>query len=231
MEEDLELYMEMAREYDEGIRCAMPTYDAMFQMIQSFFRANLKEGANVLIIGAGGGNELVTFGKANPTWFFTGIDPSEEMLEVALQKAKNEGIDDRVSIHTGTIEQVEFTEIFDASTCLLVLHFVETMDEKRRLLHMVKERLKPGSPFALVTMFGDQSNPEFDERMKLWKSIWLDLTDLTQEDVNEMEESVRELSFIPADQIEELLHQTGFERITQFLSTTLFGGWMAYTRK
>ena len=45
-------------------------------------------------------------------------------------------------------------------------------------------------------MFGDQSNPEFDERMNLWKSIWLDLTDLTQEDVEAMEESVRELSFI-----------------------------------
>jgi tRNA (cmo5U34)-methyltransferase len=231
MEEDLELYMEMARDYDEGIRCAMPTYDVMFQMIQSFFRANLKVAANVLVVGAGGGNEMVTFGKANPTWTFTGIDPSEEMLEVALQKAKNEGIDDRVSIHTGTMEEVEFTKTFDAATCLLVLHFVETMDEKRSLLRTVKERLKPGSPFALVTMFGDQSNPEFDERMKLWKSIWLDLTDLTPEDVDEMEESVRELSFISASQIEEILHQSGFERITQFLSTTLFGGWIGYTEK
>ena len=211
MDEDLEMNMEMAREYDIGIRRAMPTYDAMFQMVQSFFRANVKDSANVLVIGAGGGNEFVTFGTANPTWSFIGIDPSEDMLEVALQKAKSEGIDDRVSIHTGTIEQIEFTETFDAAICLLVLHFVETMDEKRSLLSAVKERLKPGSPFALVTMFGDQSNPEFDERMNLWKSIWLDLTDLTQEDVDEMEESVRELSFISASQIEELLVQTGFE--------------------
>ncbi|MGB3259701.1 class I SAM-dependent methyltransferase [Paenisporosarcina sp.] len=231
MKDDLEFDMEMAREYDKGIRRALPTYDALFRMVQSFLRANVKDSANVLVIGAGGGNEIVTFGKANPTWTFSGVDPSEAMLEVALQKAKNEGIEERVSIHTGTIEEIEFNETFDAATCLLVLHFVETIEEKLSLLKTVRERLKPGSPFVLVSMFGDQSNPEFVERMNLWKSIWLDLTDLTQEDVEAMEESVRELSFIPASQIEELLQQAGFERVTQFFSTTLFGGWIAHTKK
>ena len=43
----------------------------------------------------------MTFGTANPTWTFAGVDPSEAMLEVAMQKAKNEGIEERVSIHTG----------------------------------------------------------------------------------------------------------------------------------
>ena len=229
MKDDLEFDMEMAREYDKGIRRALPTYDAMFRMIQSFLRANIQDHAKVLVVGAGGGNEIVTFGKANPTWIFAGVDPSEAMLEVALQKAKDEGIEDRVTIHTGTIEQVEFTGKFNAATCLLVLHFVETVEEKLSLLKMVKENLEPGSPFVLVSMFGDQSKPEFDERMNLWKSIWLDLTDLTKEDVEGMEESVRELSFIPADQMENLLEQAGFERVTQFFSTTLFGGWIAHT--
>ena len=231
MKDDLEFDMEMAREYDKGIRRALPTYDALFRMVQSFLRANVEDSANVLVIGAGGGNEIVTFGKANPTWTFSGVDPSEAMLEVALQKAENEGIEERVSIHTGTIEEIEFNETFDAATCLLVLHFVETIEEKLSLLKTVRERLKPGSPFVLVSMFGDQSNPEFDERMNLWKSIWLDLTDLTQEDVEAMEESVRELSFIPASQMEELLNQAGFERVTQFFSTTLFGGWIAHSKK
>jgi len=229
MKDDLEFDMEMAREYDKGIRRALPTYDAMFRMVQSFLRANIQDHAKVLVVGAGGGNEIVTFGKANPTWKFAGVDPSEAMLEVALQKAKDEGIEDRVTIHTGTIEQVEFTGKFNAATCLLVLHFVETVEEKLSLLKMVKENLEPGSPFVLVSMFGDQSKPEFDERMNLWKSIWLDLTDLTKEDVEGMEESVRELSFIPADQMENLLEQAGFERVTQFFSTTLFGGWIAHT--
>lgn len=231
MKDDLEFDMEMAREYDKGIRRALPTYDAMFRMVQSFLRANVKESADILIIGAGGGNEIITFGTANPTWTFSGVDPSEAMLEVAMQKAKNEGIEDRVSIYPGTIEQVELTKSFDAATCLLVLHFVETTEEKMSLLKTVREKLKPGSPFVLVSMFGDQSKPEFDERMNLWKSIWLDLTDLTEEDVAGMEESVRELSFIPADQMEELLRRAGFERVTQFFSTTLFGGWIAHATK
>ncbi|QBP42271.1 class I SAM-dependent methyltransferase [Paenisporosarcina antarctica] len=228
MKDDLVFDMEMAREYDKGIRRALPTYDAMFRMVQSFLRAHVKESANVLVIGAGGGNEFVTFGTANPTWTFAGVDPSEAMLEVALQKAKNEGMEERVSIHAGKIEELELTQIFNAATCLLVLHFVETLEEKLSLLKTVKEQLQPGSPFVLVTMFGDQSKPEFNECMNLWKSIWLDLTDLTKEDVEGMEESVRELSFISAAQIEDLLAQAGFDRVTQFFSTTLFGGWIAH---
>ena len=231
MKDDLKFDMEMAVEYDKGIRRALPTYDAMFRMVQSFLRAHVKDAANVLVVGAGGGNEIVTFGKANPTWTFAGVDPSEAMLDVAIQKAKNEGIEERVSIHTGTIEQIEFEETFDGATCLLVLHFVETIEEKLSLLKTVKENLKPGAPFVLVTMYGDQSKPEFDERMNLWKSIWLDLTNLTLEDVEGMEASVRELSFISAKQIEDLLEQAGFERITQFFSTTLFGGWIAHSTK
>ncbi|WP_019415679.1 class I SAM-dependent methyltransferase [Paenisporosarcina sp. TG20] len=228
MKDDLIFDMEMAKEYDKGIRRALPSYDALFRMVQSFLRANIKDSANVLVVGAGGGNEIVTFGTANPSWTFAGVDPSEAMLEVALQKAKNEGIEERVSIHVGKIEEIEFTEPFNAATCILVLHFVETIEEKRSLLKTVKEQLKPGAPFVLVTMFGDQSNSEFNERMNLWKSIWLDLTDLTLEDVNGMEESVRELSFISANEIEKLLDQAGFERVTQFFSTTLFGGWIAH---
>ncbi|MFX3673072.1 MAG: class I SAM-dependent methyltransferase [Paenisporosarcina sp.] len=230
MKDDLEFDMEMAREYDKGIRRALPTYDALFRMVQSFLRANVKDAPNILVVGAGGGNEIVTFGKANPTWTFSGVDPSEAMLEVALQKAKNEGIDERVTIYTGTVEEVEFNKKFNAATCLLVLHFVETKEEKLSLLKTVKENLEPGAPFALVTMFGDQSQPEFDERMNLWKSIWLDLTDLTREDVEGMEESVRELSFVSANEIEGLLEQAGFERVTQFFSTTLFGGWIAHAK-
>jgi tRNA (cmo5U34)-methyltransferase len=231
VKDDLEFDMEMAREYDKGIRRALPTYDAMFRMVQSFLRANVNDAANILVVGAGGGNEIVTFGKANPSWTFVGVDPSEAMLEVALQKAKNEGIEERVTIQTGKIEQVDLNGEFNGATCLLVLHFVETIEEKLSLLRTVKELLKPGSPFVLVTMYGDQSNPEFNERMNLWKSIWLDLTDLTQEDVEGMEESVRELSFIPSTEIEELLEKAGFERITQFFSTTLFGGWIGHSAK
>lgn len=95
----------------------------------------------------------------------------------------------------------------------------------------MNEILEPGSPFILVTMYGDQSEPEFDVRMNLWKSIWLDLTDLTKDDVEEMEESVRELSFVSSTDIEELLKQAGFDRVSQFFSTTLFGGWIAHSTK
>ncbi|CAN7676500.1 hypothetical protein [Paenibacillus sp. LjRoot56] len=74
---------EMAQIYETNARISIPTYDALFGMVQSYFRAELSgEGASVLVIGAGGGNELSAWGPTNPEWTFTGVDISEESLRL-----------------------------------------------------------------------------------------------------------------------------------------------------
>ncbi|MEG0381498.1 MAG: class I SAM-dependent methyltransferase, partial [Kurthia sp.] len=78
----------LAKQYDSGIRRALPTYDPMLRLIQTFLRANTSEDAHLLIVGAGGGNEVTNFGLNNPSWRFTGVDPSETMLAVANEKCK-----------------------------------------------------------------------------------------------------------------------------------------------
>ena len=63
MTDKMEFDEEMATEYDKGVRRTLPTYDSMFKLVQTYPPANTAQQANVLIVGAGGGNELAMLGS------------------------------------------------------------------------------------------------------------------------------------------------------------------------
>lgn len=218
----------LAKQYDSGIRRALPTYDPMLRLIQTFLRANTVEDANILVVGAGGGNEVTSFSLKNPRWTFIGVDPSETMLSVAREKCKEAGVNNRVKLLQGTVEDVEGIANFDAATCILVLHFIHAYEEKLKTLQETYARLKNGAPFVLISKYGEPTSDEFKERLKLWKSYWLDTTKLSFEEVEAMEMDILSLSYLPEETIVGLLQEAGFVRITKFFSTTLFGGWTCF---
>ncbi len=200
----------------------------MILLSQTFLRANLKEEASLLIIGGGGGNELKAFGPTNLGWSFTAVDPSKSMLEVAKTKAEQMEIDDRVELIHGTIVDVPEEAIFDGGTCILVLHFVTDVDQKLALLKKIRSHLKPGSPFVLVSKFGDTEDSEFKELVTLWKNYWLDTTSMSEEKVeNLMKGTFTDVS-ITEEKIRELLAKAGFHRVANFLRTNHFGGWICH---
>ncbi|MFF2754629.1 class I SAM-dependent methyltransferase [Psychrobacillus sp. NPDC058041] len=224
----MEFDAKLSKQYDSGIRRALPTYDTMLRLIQTFLRANTVENANILVVGAGGGNEVTSFSVNNPRWTFTGVDPSETMLAVAKDKCKEAGVSDRVELIQGTVEDVEGLTNFDAATCILVLHFIHSYEEKLKTLQEIHSRLKNGAPFVLISKYGDPTSPEFKERLKLWKSYWLDTTKLSVNEVKEMEQDILTLSYLPKEIIEQLLAEAGFNQVAMFFSTTLFGGWICF---
>lgn len=222
----MEFDKEMATEYDKGVRRTLPTYDSMFKLVQAYLRSNTTQQESVLIVGAGGGTELATLGPANPGWTFTAVDPAPPMLDFARMKAQDLEITDRVEFIEGTVDDVEEGALFGAATCMLVLHFIADMDEKLKLLKKVRLHLPLGAPFVMATMYGDPNDSAFDELFALWKAYWLDSTKLTVEEVDEMEEVVRTLSFIPEEDIVGLLSEAGFGRVAKFFTTNMFGGWI-----
>jgi len=226
MTDKMQFDKEMAAEYDRGVRRTLPTYDSMFKLVQAYLRANMAKQESVLIIGAGGGNELATLGPTNPEWTFTAVDPSPPMLDFARMKAADLQIADRVEFIEGTADDVEEARLFGAATCMLVLHFIEDIDEKRQLLKKIRHHLSPGAPFVMASMYGNPNDPAFDELFALWKAYWLDSTNMTKTEVDEMEKAVRTLSFIPEEEIVRLLSETGFGKIAKFFSTNMFGGWI-----
>ena len=226
MTDKLQFDKNTATEYDRGIRRTLPTYDAMFRLVQAYFRANIARQEKILIIGAGGGNELAILGPANPEWKFTAVDPAPPMLELAKLKAEQLNMTDRVTFIEGTIDEVDVNLLHDAATFMLVLHFIADVDEKLQHLKGIRRRLKAGAPFVMATMYGDPDDPAFNELFSLWKAYWLDTTSMTKVEVDEMEKTVRNLSFIPEEEIFRLLQEAGFGNIAKFFSTNMFGGWI-----
>ena len=226
MTDKMEFNITMSAEYDKGVRRTLPTYDSMFRLVQAYLRANTEQHANILLVGAGGGNELTTFGPSNPGWTFTAVDPAPPMLDIARMKAEDLKLTDRVDFILGTIDNVDASNTYHAATCMLVLHFIVNVDEKLLLLKKIRQLLTSGAPFVLVSMYGDTSHPEFDELFALWKAYWLDTSDLTIVEVDEMEKTVRGLSFIPEEEILHLLREAGFGKIAKFFTTNMFGGWI-----
>lgn len=143
----------LANEYEKGIRRTLPSYDAMLRLIQTFYHSTLPDKADMLIVGAGSGNEILQLADGRPDWSFTGIDPSESMLSIAKERLHT--LPNTLSFHQGTILGTQLPSIkYDAASCVLVLHFILGYEEKLSTLEEIARHLKPGAPFVLVSKYG-----------------------------------------------------------------------------
>lgn len=217
----------LANEYEKGIRRTLPSYDAMLRLIQTFYRSTLHEHADILVVGAGSGNEILQLADGRPHWSFTGIDPSESMLEIAKERLQS--LPNNLSFYQGTLLDTHLPAIkYDAASCVLVLHFIQSYEDKLSTLKEIWNHLQPGAPFVLVSKYGQPGTIETELQFDLWRSYWLQHTKLSVADVAEMEKSIRALSFMPEEAILTLLQEVGFIKPARFFATTLFGGWVCF---
>ena len=92
-----------------------------------------RKNADILVVGAGGGMELIALAEAQPEWSFVGVDPSGPMLELARRNVQ--AIVQRVELIEGTIDVVPADQ-FDGATCLLVLHFLDRSERLNTLMQI-----------------------------------------------------------------------------------------------
>ncbi|MFD2922239.1 class I SAM-dependent methyltransferase [Halobacillus naozhouensis] len=230
MKEEFAFNSKVAKAYEKNTRISVPTYDTLFDMVQSYFRAQLGDkAASLLVVGAGGGNEFSAWGPSNPKWAFTGVDPSEDMLKMAKNNAVQLGLESRIRLIQGTVDDLPPADTkFDAASCILVLHFIDDDQEKLKLLRTIKDNLKSGAPFVLVSAYGDRDDAELHNRLNVWKSFFLDEGHEPSK-VDEMEDRIiMNISLIPEKQIEWLLEESGFTNIARFYATGLFAGWICH---
>lgn len=147
---------------------------------------------------------------------------------MAENKSIQLGIESRVQLIQGTTADLPPSESkFDAASCILVLHFIEDVQQKLELLQTIKGKLKPGAPFVLVTAYGDPDDTELQDRINVWKSFFFDVG-YDSSKLDEMGKGIMNISFIPEHHIEQLLEESGFTNITRFYSTGLFAGWICH---
>lgn len=214
-------------EYDDRARRAIPGYEAMHTMALALLKFYLPEVANLLIVGAGTGMELVKFGKSNPQWQLLGVDPSSNMLAIAQQKIEQNNLSNRVKIFLGYTHDLPKTPLYDAATCILVMHFLPDDDSKLALLQSIAQRLQSSAAFVLVDMFGEKSSHEFEQMAAIIKLFWEEMG-MSSEQINEILERINTMVYpIAESRAIELLQKAGFGNITRFYTGLWIGGWLA----
>jgi tRNA (cmo5U34)-methyltransferase len=114
-------------EYARTVNAVNVGYDLVFTLTHCFLRALQRPDLNLLVVGAGGGKEIEQFLPDNPGWRLVGVDPSRDMLALAQSLAESLGVQDRVELVRGTVEDLSAEQRFDAATCLYVLHFLPSL--------------------------------------------------------------------------------------------------------
>ncbi|TKI45473.1 class I SAM-dependent methyltransferase [Lysinibacillus tabacifolii] len=223
----MEFNSTLANEYEKGIRRTLPSYDTMLRLTKTFYQSALQENASFLVVGSGSGNEILQLAEQRPQWSFVGIDPSEAMLKIAENRLHS--LPNAISLLQGTMLTAPIPATkFDAASCILVLHFINSYEEKLATLKGIASHLKSGAPFVLVSKYGQLNSSDTELQFDLWRAYWQQHTKLSTTDLASMEQSIRSLSFMREDDIVTLLQQAGFTQPSRFFATTLFGGWICY---
>ncbi len=214
--------------YDESIRTFAAAYDQLFPMAYACLRSIAGDDARLLIVGAGTGMEICTFGPRSPRWRFTGVDPSADMLAIARSRIEAARLADRVTLRQGYVHDLPAESRFDAATCILVMHFLPDDGSKRLLLKSIADRLKPGAPLVLVDDFGDAGSGAFRLMLGAWKTYVIGQgADPAVVEYAFGEENRKRFHYVSEERIAELLREAGFGPPARFFTGFLYGGWMA----
>lgn len=132
-----------ADQYVQNISRKIPGYQLQYELMDTLLTALLAQLTNpgLLIVGAGGGQEILQLGRAHPDWTFSGLDTSQGMLLTAQQRLEAADLMDRVQLHHTEISSWNSSRQYDAATCMLVLHFVEGRENKLAMLRSIAGRL------------------------------------------------------------------------------------------
>lgn len=176
--------------------------------------------AHVLVVGAGGGLELVSLATAQPHWRFTGVDPSPAMLDLARQILVP--FAERVQLVTGIIDQVP-AELFDGATSLLTLHFLDRA-ERLRTLREIHRRLRPGARLVVA----HHALPEGSAERWMARSLAFGATAHADwaSTAAASKLMTQRLPLLTPREEEALLRDAGFVDVELFYAAFSFRGWV-----
>jgi len=114
-------------------------------------KAKLERGARVADVGCGTGSSTILMAKAFPNSTFSGFDYHDKSVEAAREKAKKEGLGDRVTFSQAKAKEYpgsgyDFVAVFD---CL------HDMGDPIGAARHVRQSLAPGGTWMIVEPFAN----------------------------------------------------------------------------
>ena len=202
----------------------VPGLADLHRMAAQLLAEEAAAAAHVLVVGAGGGLELVSLATAQPGWRFTGVDPSPAMLDLARQASAP--FAQRVQLLTGIIDEAP-PGPFDGATCLLTLHFLERV-ERLRTLREIHRRLRSGARLVVAhhaSLSGDA------ERWMARAAAFGAGADMNRERAAAAGRLMTQrLPLLTPGEDEELLREAGFLDVELFYAALSFRGWVCTAR-
>ena len=214
---------EAVAHYAQGPARNVPGWADMLRMADLLLAERVPADGKVLVVGAGGGLELKRFAESHPGWRFLGVDPARAMLDLA--RSTLGPLAARVEFQEGYVDAAD-PGPFDAATCLLTLHFVP-LDERRRLLQEVRQRLRRGAPFVRAHLSFAQAP---DERAT-WLARYAAFIASSGVDAAKAQAAAEavgaRLPILSPGQDEALLREAGFSGVQLFYAGLAFRGWVS----
>jgi tRNA (cmo5U34)-methyltransferase len=217
---DLDDYAALAEQYIPGRR-------AIFAIVEASFLELLPQGpAKILVVGAGGGEEILRLGSANPSWSFVGVDTYQPMVDLARRRVASTPVGLRSAVHTTTIEELCEAE-FDAATCILTAHFVPDDGSKRAFFEAIRARMKPGAPLAIIDGVGVAGEEQTELLRRIWKRHAI-RNGVPTEEAEKNAQNFKKVAVISAEREEELLTNAGFKDLVPIFRGLAIKGWLAF---
>ena len=221
-----------AAEYESQSRIALAGYEACHELAACMLSAALGTGGTrrILIVGVGGtAQEVVAVSRLEPTWRFTGVDPSEPMLALAAERLEAQWLGDRAELHLGGLDTLPAGQAFDAAMMLGVLHHLPGDDAKTAILTAIADRIAPGAPLILAgNRYAYASKPLL---LAAWGARWR-MHGATREEVEAKLGKILHGADPPHSQeaVFALLDGAGFEKPESFFSSLFWNAWIAWRK-
>ncbi len=217
---DLDDYAELAERYVPGRR-------AIFAIVEaSFLELIPQEAARILVVGAGGGEEILRLGLNNPQWSFVGVDTHQPMVELAERRLAETSVGPRSSVRTMGIDDLDETD-FDAATCILTAHFVPDDGAKLAFLKAIRARMKPGAPLAIFDGVGVAGEAQTELLRRIWQRHAV-VNGVAHEAAASNAQNFKRVAVVSEEREEELLTSAGFENLTPIFRGLAIKGWLAF---
>ena len=221
-------FNDRAKVYDSEVGTIIPGYTALHEAAHHVLKSSLPENAYLLICGAGTGNDAMTFARENPGWKITGFDIAGEMVKTARAKIKAAGLESRIEIIHGGIEDV-LQESFDGAASILVTHFIP-YGKKAAYLNDISLRLKPGAKYLTADITGARDSGEFNEHLLAWESFQLSFREDKEEILKTIGRVREDLPILTEDETILMLEDSDFKNVRLFWKYLMINGYVAEKR-
>lgn len=204
--------------YQQSIRQKIIGYDLIYDMMTNILH-NFPTTHKILVVGAGGGQELLTLGESLPSAHFTAVDTSKVMLKLAAKQIDSLPYALNIEWIERDLLTLNVKELFDVATCHLVLHFMKDLDQKKTLLQKIADSLKENGVLFLSSINADLTSSTFKHQLRYWRSSML------QNGISENHWQRFEQSFsitthpIKLERLIDLLKEVGFTTIIPYFKT------------